>query len=533
MCIILFLLAALAAGAQSTTPNLGLTLPSHNAANWDTVVNQNFLSLDSYLSGGQALPSLLTKGPVTVGGGSATYRYFKTQMQNTGELDWIFLKPDGTPSDPSYSKQLTYRPWLSPWPTTKGQADFSVPVLMYDAVGGLVTQGRLNTYQLPDPTQCPATVTHVGTGSPSGACYWFRFVDSNSGYSLPISCSAPGAWSADQIDSAHYNYLTWTEATAAATGQYMGGYSNVIISRGAYPCAAADALFTSDSSKVGPVSTPTHVSGGVLSSFSACEELTPANAPNEYCNWTDNDTTAYPTVSLSTLAGYFYCGDQDCNTTGSVIVGAGKLWTLAGNTLNGGTGFNGRIVTGKANAIAAPTILPNTTGSTTVYYEIVGHDNGLGTKPGASAHITNGNASPNNTVTFVCYPWYQSADLIVSADGATWYQVALALPCSGTNIGGSFSGYNVVTYTDTTTHATPYTVPADTTADIFVDSSGSAGAGASIHADNGTVSGYYVKAGGTNILYYCSGGASAGSMCRGTGCSCSGGSWVDSGLRIK
>ena len=40
-------------------------------------------------------------------------------------------------------------------------------------------------------------------------------------------------------------------------------------------------------------------------------------------------------------------------------------------------------------------------------------------------------------------------------------------------------------------------------------------------------------ANGTNVLYYCSAGVSAGNMCRGTGCSCVAGTWTDTGLRVK
>jgi hypothetical protein len=38
---------------------------------------------------------------------------------------------------------------------------------------------------------------------------------------------------------------------------------------------------------------------------------------------------------------------------------------------------------------------------------------------------------------------------------------------------------------------------------------------------------------GTNILYYCSAGVSAGNLCRGNGCSCAAGTWTDTGLRVK
>ena len=68
-----------------------------------------------------------------------------------------------------------------------------------------------------------------------------------------------------------------------------------------------------------------------------------------------------------------------------------------------------------------------------------------------------------------------------------------------------------------------------------------------IHAGTaGTPLGYYVGTtgfvdsaaniyggGGSNIMYYCSAGVSAGNLCRGNGCSCAAGTWTDTGLRAK
>ncbi len=50
----------MAAGAQTvpTTPNIGLYIPYHGTANWDTYMNSNSTALDSYLSGGTLLPRL-------------------------------------------------------------------------------------------------------------------------------------------------------------------------------------------------------------------------------------------------------------------------------------------------------------------------------------------------------------------------------------------------------------------------------------------------------------------------------------------
>lgn len=47
-----------------------------------------------------------------------------------------------------------------------------------------------------------------------------------------------------------------------------------------------------------------------------------------------------------------------------------------------------------------------------------------------------------------------------------------------------------------------------------------------------TTSGALSVNGGTNIVYYCDAGASVGNLCRGNGCSCSGGTWVATSLKI-
>jgi hypothetical protein len=51
-------------------------------------------------------------------------------------------------------------------------------------------------------------------------------------------------------------------------------------------------------------------------------------------------------------------------------------------------------------------------------------------------------------------------------------------------------------------------------------------------AATGPLAGSSVSVGGT-AMYYCSAGASAGNTCRGNGCSCSGGSWVLTGVYLK
>ena len=70
--VLMLLFVASIAHAQCpgspTTPNLALNTPLHNAANWDSCLNANFTKIDSYLSAGLGIPSLVVTGNVTIGG---------------------------------------------------------------------------------------------------------------------------------------------------------------------------------------------------------------------------------------------------------------------------------------------------------------------------------------------------------------------------------------------------------------------------------------------------------------------------------
>jgi hypothetical protein len=78
-----------------TTPNLGLNVPNFGTANWNILLNSNFISLDSYLSGGTPLPNLSIAGGLTLSGaGSGSY----AKADGTG-----FGTPTGTlPSTIAY-----------------------------------------------------------------------------------------------------------------------------------------------------------------------------------------------------------------------------------------------------------------------------------------------------------------------------------------------------------------------------------------------------------------------------------------------
>lgn len=61
--VAVILLLSAVAGAQCTpgpncTPNIGLNTPAYNTGDWNTLLNENFTWLDSYLSGSLPLPNL-------------------------------------------------------------------------------------------------------------------------------------------------------------------------------------------------------------------------------------------------------------------------------------------------------------------------------------------------------------------------------------------------------------------------------------------------------------------------------------------
>lgn len=62
----LILLLSLAAGAQNTTPNLGLTLPAPNQIGWSNIINQNFSIIDGFFGtsqGATGFPALTITNP--------------------------------------------------------------------------------------------------------------------------------------------------------------------------------------------------------------------------------------------------------------------------------------------------------------------------------------------------------------------------------------------------------------------------------------------------------------------------------------
>src|SRR5215470_9708530 len=55
-----------------TTPNLGLQIPTQGTVPWDSLINGNFSSLDSLLSGVSPIPALSITGKITSYSGVAT-----------------------------------------------------------------------------------------------------------------------------------------------------------------------------------------------------------------------------------------------------------------------------------------------------------------------------------------------------------------------------------------------------------------------------------------------------------------------------
>lgn len=129
------------------------------------------------------------------------------------------------------------------------------------------------------------------------------------------------------------------------------------------------------------------------------------------------------------------------------------LWMAAGNT--------GTIVTNlgistssvmRATPIA-PTVVPGTTGSTSYTYFVVGTDqNGFKTLVSSGTTISNGAASPNNTISWVDIPGIVSYDIL---RGSTSQAVALGVS------GSSF--------VDTATSTVAYTAPTGTTENFQPD----------------------------------------------------------------
>jgi hypothetical protein len=410
-------------------------------------------------------PVISTAGP----NGDASFNALRTAISSEGELSIQFLKKDGTPSNPL--RHAFFVPWFQAPNMNQGMWSFPSSVQFWNIVGGIVAQGRMNLFPLldPGPNQV-CSVTHTGAGGSGSPTYHARFVDSNSGHSLPsVGCSDPSGYSIAEMNATHINHVQVWQPQYPLFG---GGWSNVVLDRGD-PINAV-------------VNTPGHVEQGVLSTFSACQAKQSDNAA--YCGWDDDGS--YSATTLAALEGAFYNATR--NTSASAVI-EGTLWTQGGNSLAGGTNHQGRMVTQAFGDPSAPNVHANTTGTTPYSYAVVYRDLGLGvTNPSPLATITNGAATPNNTITWDCFPFFQTADLLVSTDGGVTYSsIATGLPCEGSNYPtGTPSPYS---FTDTGQARTAYSpMGRNTTADIYADSTAQSG----IYALNGEMRGKYLV--GTN-----------------------------------
>ncbi len=448
-------------------------------ANPTDVANKEYVDANS---GGQANfsspPPLGVGTPNTVigstlqvsasAGGDANYNALRLLMQTNGRLAWDFLKKDGSLSS-AVAQQISFVPWFQIPAMNQGRFEISSPVALWDVIGGLTTQGRSNTFPLLDPPPGVqlCTVTHSGAGGAGSPHYHMRFADSNSGVSQPSeACYDPQGYAVGEMSSTHTNHIQWWQPQGA---NYGGGYTNMILDRG-------DPVN-------GVILTPDHIKNGVLSDFSSCQGRQGDN--DAYCGWDDDGS--YATGTLASLEGGFY-GTGLRNTTASAIV-QGTLWTQGGNNLGGGTNHQGRLVTQAFADPPAPRVQANTTGSTGYSYAVVYHDFGLGvTNPSPLVTIANGAAVPNNTITWDCYPSFQTADLLLSTDGGVTYSsIGTGLPCEGSNYPSWVP--NAYSFTDTgQTRTAYYPAGRNTTADIYVDSSAQAG----VYAMNGEMKGKYV-----------------------------------------
>jgi hypothetical protein len=141
--LILFVLCSIPSEAQ-TTPNLNLNVPPYATQNWNTLMNQNFNSLDSYLGGSIPFPSALQTNITGTAGGLST---------NISESQVTNLTADiaGLTSDVA-----TKAPFVSPSFTTP---DLGTPTF------GVITNltGTCTSCSIGGNA---ATATNIGSASP-------------------------------------------------------------------------------------------------------------------------------------------------------------------------------------------------------------------------------------------------------------------------------------------------------------------------------------------------------------------------------
>ena len=412
------------------------------------------VNLDSPPPIGDKTPNVVVGSSLAASAGSSgdsDFNAAKLWTQTTGEVDLDFLKNDGTLK----VRGAYYLPWFQQPNFVAGILDFTMPVTMFETIGGITALGRYNSYLLTDPGAGTCTVTHTGAGG-SGATYSLRFVSANSDYSRPSPfCSDPQGYSYDkhELDATHTNMVSYHQP---------GGYANMLPSRGTDPVGSV-------------VRDPNGPSNGVLSTLTAC-------GAKGGCTWVDDGS--WSNTTLAGLAGAYYM-NPDRNGTASMILG-GRQYLQGGQSVYGGTQVSGRMVGGYLNDPPAPSVNPITQGSTSASYSMVWHDFGMGTtNVSPVTTIANGNTPPNTQISWNCYPSYSSVDLLKNGQ-----LLASNLPCEGAYNGTTVQSY---IFTDTGQSTSAYSAPTrNSTGDWAAHGSISGGA-------DGSASVFYGPLWGTSL----------------------------------
>ncbi len=411
--------------------------------------NAGTANLDSPPPIGRVRPNTITGSSITASAGAtgdSNFNAIKTWVQDSGEVDWDFLKKDGSVN----LRGAYFLPWFQMPNMNPGILYMTTPIFPWEFVGGITALGRYNSFQLLDPGAGSCTVTHSGAGG-SGATYTVRFFDSNSGPSLASPpCSDAQGYSYAELVGGHgtkTNTLTYHQPTGG-NGKASAGYANMLPSRGTDPVGNV-------------VDDPGHQAAGVISTLTSCGN-------ESGCSWVDDGS--WGNTTLQALMGAYF-NSPDRNATDSMILN-GRFYGQGGAYLSGGTVLQGRTVGNTLADPPAPTVKANVGGSTSYTYYIVYHDFGGGaTNVSAPKTINNGAANPNNSISWNCYPLYFSADLL---KGDTSHALATNLPCAGINDGSS----QPYVFTDTGQSTSAYSAPyRNSTADLYMPGAITSGSG--------------------------------------------------------
>jgi len=228
-------------------------------------------------------------------------------------------------------------------------------------------------------------------------------------------------------------------------------------------------------------------------------------------------TNGNPTINFGCFPA------QGCNN--------GSPTTLNFGTADGGTLYQGSIAASPAGGGGMTFTLPRTYFNEGYFFNNQGGTTLLSMDSFSHAIMTasgsvlddgggNMNLSANGSVALTVPPqrnicWGSTTPACILGYGtpATFLLIDAATGGGNIQFSGNYSGGNSLASFAASKFGTPV---------VNIDPAGDV-----------VASGNVTAAGGGNTIYYCSAGASAGNLCRGTGCSCSGGTWTDTGLRTK